>query len=191
MARGHFVRPVLVTDVSDDAPLVAGEQFGPVVPLLAYDDEDEVVARANAGDLGLGASVWSADEDRAFAFARRFDAGFTFVNTHNRTGMALRAPFGGVKRSGHGREYGTEACWSTRRRARSTPRRVPRGRRRDGRGRLSLLTPLPYRPPACLIGLPYWKHCFSQRNSVVSSEAACAPYVPSGPWPRAAPPPSP
>ncbi|GGV18393.1 aldehyde dehydrogenase [Actinomadura cremea] len=108
MDRGHFVRPVLVTDVPDDAPVVAGEQFGPIVPLLAYDDEDEAVARANAGDLGLGASVWSADEDRAFAFARRFDAGFTFVNTHNRTGMALRAPFGGVKRSGHGREYGTE-----------------------------------------------------------------------------------
>ncbi|TDE39249.1 aldehyde dehydrogenase family protein [Actinomadura sp. 6K520] len=108
MGRGHFVRPALVTDVADDAPVVAEEQFGPVVPLLAYDDEDEVVARANAGDLGLGASVWSADEERAFAFARRFDAGFTFVNTHNRTGMALRAPFGGVKRSGHGREYGTE-----------------------------------------------------------------------------------
>jgi acyl-CoA reductase-like NAD-dependent aldehyde dehydrogenase len=108
MERGHFVRPALVTDVPDDAPVVAGEQFGPVVPLLAYDDEDEVAARANAGDLGLGASVWSADEDRAFAFARRFDAGFTFVNTHNRTGMALRAPFGGVKRSGHGREYGVE-----------------------------------------------------------------------------------
>ncbi|NKZ07599.1 aldehyde dehydrogenase family protein [Actinomadura latina] len=108
MGRGHFVRPALVMDVADDAPVVAEEQFGPVVPLLAYDDEDEVVARANAGDLGLGASVWSADEDRAFAFARRFDAGFTFVNTHNRTGMALRAPFGGVKRSGHGREYGAE-----------------------------------------------------------------------------------
>lgn len=106
--RGYFVRPALVTDVDDGAPVVAEEQFGPVVPLLGYDDEDEAVARANAGDLGLGASVWSADEDRAFAFARRFDAGFTFVNTHNRTGMALRAPFGGVKRSGHGREYGAE-----------------------------------------------------------------------------------
>lgn len=108
MERGHFVRPTLVMDVPDDAPVVAEEQFGPVVPLLAYDDEDEAAARANAGDLGLGASVWSADEDRAFAFARRFDAGFTFVNTHNRTGMAPRAPFGGVKRSGHGREYGAE-----------------------------------------------------------------------------------
>ena len=66
------------------------------------------VARANAGDLGLAASVWSADEERAFAVAARLDAGFTFVNTHNRTGMSLRAPFGGVKRSGWGREYGDE-----------------------------------------------------------------------------------
>ncbi|SEG54809.1 Aldehyde dehydrogenase family protein [Thermomonospora echinospora] len=106
--RGHFVRPTLVMGVADDAPVVAEEQFGPVVPLLPYDDEDEAVARANTGELGLGASVWSADEERAFAFARRFEAGFTFVNTHNRTGMALRAPFGGVKRSGHGREYGAE-----------------------------------------------------------------------------------
>ncbi|MEU8804380.1 aldehyde dehydrogenase family protein [Spirillospora sp. NPDC048819] len=108
LARGHFVRPTLVTGAGDDAPLVADEQFGPVVPLLPYDTEDEVLARANAGELGLGASVWSADEDRAFAFARGFEAGFTFVNTHNRTGMSLRAPFGGVKRSGHGREYGAE-----------------------------------------------------------------------------------
>nr|BFE29859.1 aldehyde dehydrogenase family protein [Actinomadura rugatobispora] len=108
LERGHFVRPALVTDVADDAPVVAEEQFGPVVPLLPYDTEDEAVARANAGELGLGASVWSADEERAFAFARRFEAGFTFVNTHNRTGMALHAPFGGVKRSGHGREYGVE-----------------------------------------------------------------------------------
>ena len=52
--------------------------------------------------------MWSADEDRAFAFAARLEAGFTFVNTHNRTGMSLRAPFGGVKRSGWGREYGEE-----------------------------------------------------------------------------------
>ncbi|TDC77815.1 aldehyde dehydrogenase family protein [Actinomadura sp. 7K507] len=108
LTRGHFVRPVLVTGAGDEAPVVSGEQFGPVVPLLPYDGEDEVLARANAGDLGLGASVWSADEDRAFAFARRFEAGFAFVNTHNRTGMSLRAPFGGVKRSGHGREYGAE-----------------------------------------------------------------------------------
>lgn len=106
--RGHYVRPTLLTGLGDDAPAVRDEQFGPVVPLLTYRDTEEVLARANAGELGLGASVWSADEDRAFDFARRFEAGFTFVNTHGRTGMALRAPFGGVKRSGHGREYGDE-----------------------------------------------------------------------------------
>ena len=108
VAGGWFVRPTLVAGLDDGDPLVAEEQFGPVVPVLAYDSEDEVVARANAGELGLGASVWSADEEHAFDVARRLDAGFTFINTHNRTGMALRAPFGGVKRSGWGREYGTE-----------------------------------------------------------------------------------
>ncbi|RDI60577.1 aldehyde dehydrogenase family protein [Nocardia pseudobrasiliensis] len=106
--EGYFVGPVLVTDLPDSAKLVCREQFGPAVPLLTYRDESEVLARANAGELGLGASVWSADEDRAFRFATGFEAGFTFVNTHNRTGMSLRAPFGGVKRSGFGREYADE-----------------------------------------------------------------------------------
>ncbi len=108
LGDGYFVPPVLVTGLTDTAPLVATEQFGPAVPLLVFDDEDEVVGRANAGELGLGASVWSVDEDRAFALASRIEAGFVFVNTHNRTGMSLRAPFGGVKGSGYGREYGDE-----------------------------------------------------------------------------------
>ncbi|MGW0594066.1 aldehyde dehydrogenase family protein [Streptosporangium sp. NPDC002607] len=107
-SSGYFVTPHLVIGLDDHAPLVADEQFGPVVPLLVYDGEEEVLARANAGELGLGASVWSADEECAFALADRFEAGFVFVNTHNRTGMSLRAPFGGVKRSGYGREYGKE-----------------------------------------------------------------------------------
>ncbi|MEU7282245.1 aldehyde dehydrogenase family protein [Streptomyces sp. NPDC045431] len=111
LAAGHFVRPVLLLGLDDGAPVVREEQFGPVVPVLPYDDEDEVVARVNATEYGLGASVWSADEDRAFAFAQRLEAGFRFVNTHNRTGMSLRAPFGGVKRSGHGREYGAEGLY--------------------------------------------------------------------------------
>jgi len=58
--------------------------------------------------LGLAASVWSADEDRAFEIAKRIESGFVFINTHNRTGMTPRAPFGGVKKSGFGREYGDE-----------------------------------------------------------------------------------
>lgn len=108
LSLGHFVMPTLVLGAADDDPIVATEQFGPTLPILGYRTVEEAVARANAGDLGLGASVWSADEDRAFAVAARLEAGFTFVNTHNRTGMALHAPFGGVKRSGWGREYGDE-----------------------------------------------------------------------------------
>ena len=106
--RGHYLRPVLVLGTDDDDPLVAAEQFGPAVPVLTYDSVEEAVARANTGDLGLGASVWSADEDRAFEVAKGLEAGFTFVNTHNRTGLAPHIPFGGVKRSGWGREYGDE-----------------------------------------------------------------------------------
>lgn len=104
--RGWFARPTLVTDIGDGARLVTDEQFGPTVPMLSFDDEDEVVARANAGPHGLSASVWSADEDRAFAIARRLRVGTTFINTHNRSGMALDAPFGGRGASGFGREYG-------------------------------------------------------------------------------------
>ncbi|QMW68461.1 aldehyde dehydrogenase family protein [Mumia sp. ZJ1417] len=106
--EGYYVLPTLVLGASDSDDVVATEQFGPTLPILAFDAEEEVVARANAGELGLGASVWSVDEQRAFDLAARLDAGFTFVNTHNRTGMSLRAPFGGVKRSGWGREYGDE-----------------------------------------------------------------------------------
>ncbi|MDG6103643.1 aldehyde dehydrogenase family protein [Dactylosporangium aurantiacum] len=105
---GYFLPPVLVVDPPQDAAVLREEQFAPVVPVTFYDAEDQALAMANDDDLGLGASVWSADEDRAFAFARRLEAGFAFVNTHNRTGMSLRAPFGGVKRSGWGREYAQE-----------------------------------------------------------------------------------
>jgi acyl-CoA reductase-like NAD-dependent aldehyde dehydrogenase len=107
-SAGYFVRPTLAVSPDPLSPLVTEEQFAPVVPVVGYTSEQQVLAWANAGDLGLGASVWSADEERAFAFARKFEAGFTFVNTHNRTGMSLRASFGGVKRSGWGREYGLE-----------------------------------------------------------------------------------
>lgn len=108
LARGHYVRPALALGLDDTHPVVNAEQFGPLLPVLGFDSVTEVVERANAGDLGLGGSVWSVDEEKAFAVAAQLEAGFVFVNTHNRTGMSLRAPFGGVKRSGWGREYGDE-----------------------------------------------------------------------------------
>jgi acyl-CoA reductase-like NAD-dependent aldehyde dehydrogenase len=105
---GWFLRPTLVTGVDDDWPIVADEQFGPTVPMCLYDDLDDAIARANDSELGLASSVWSADEDRAFDVAHRLEAGMTFINCHNRAGMSLRAPFGGVKQSGFGREFADE-----------------------------------------------------------------------------------
>jgi acyl-CoA reductase-like NAD-dependent aldehyde dehydrogenase len=106
LQRGYFVEPTLILDGCDHWPLVAQEQFGPVAPVLAYDTVDEAIARANATAFGLGSSLWTHDEERAFALARRLEAGYTFVNTHNLDGLSLDAPFGGVKESGFGREFG-------------------------------------------------------------------------------------
>ena len=86
----------------DDVPLVAEEQFGPVLPLLAYTDVDEAVARANATAYGLGASVWSADLEAAEQVALRLDAGSVWVNQHPM--LSPEAPFGGRKQSGVGVE---------------------------------------------------------------------------------------
>lgn len=105
---GYFLRPTIVTGLMDDAPLVREEQFGPTVPLLTFADEAEVVARANDDDLGLASSVWSSDEEHAFAVARQLRCGYTFINSHNRSGLTLRAPFGGHRGSGFGREFGRE-----------------------------------------------------------------------------------
>ena len=106
--NGWFLRPTLVTDIDRDAPIVTDEQFGPAVPVIVYDEVDQAIAWANDSEFGLASSVWSADEDRAFEVARRLEAGTTFINCHNRAGMSLRAPFGGVKGSGFGREFGDE-----------------------------------------------------------------------------------
>ncbi|MFD2352058.1 aldehyde dehydrogenase family protein [Nonomuraea ferruginea] len=85
--------------------------------------------------------MWSADEDRAFDLAARLEAGYVFVNTHNRTGMSLRAPFGGVKRSGYGREYGEEGLLEYVQSAVvHAPRGLPRRRRQPARDRLPGLT---------------------------------------------------
>jgi acyl-CoA reductase-like NAD-dependent aldehyde dehydrogenase len=103
---GYFLRPTLVSAIRSDAPLVMEEQFGPTVPVVGYDEIEAAIEMANRGDLGLGSSVWSADEERAFEVGRRLVAGMTFINCHNRAGMSLRIPFGGVRRSGFGREFG-------------------------------------------------------------------------------------
>ncbi|MFI5960340.1 aldehyde dehydrogenase family protein [Cryptosporangium sp. NPDC051539] len=101
---GHYLLPRLVTGLSQDAELVATEQFGPVLPVVAYDDVEQAVAMANDSGYGLCSSVWSADPDRALGVARRLEAGGTFLNSHNVSSLSFDMPFGGVKQSGIGRE---------------------------------------------------------------------------------------
>lgn len=100
---GHFVRPTLVTGLDNGATLVREEQFGPVLPIIGYDAEDDVVALANDSELGLGGSVWSADRDRAIALARDLRVGMTWINGHGGANIDGRAPWGGVGPSGIGR----------------------------------------------------------------------------------------
>ncbi|MFD4605752.1 aldehyde dehydrogenase family protein [Streptomyces sp. NPDC058464] len=104
--NGYYIQPHVVREAAHDSLISCCEQFGPVVPLIAYDDEDQVVAWANDSDHGLGSSVWTSDIERGLALARRIEAGSTFVNTHSFDSLDLRMPFGGVKQSGTGREFG-------------------------------------------------------------------------------------
>lgn len=101
---GYFIAPTLITGVSEGTALVDEEQFGPVLPLLAFTDVDEAVTRANATHFGLGASVWGGDPERAAAIARRLEAGTVWVNSHGVA--AAEIPFGGLKQSGVGRGMG-------------------------------------------------------------------------------------
>ena len=103
---GYFLAPTIVRDVDDNALIVREEQFGPILPILKYHDLDDVIARANAGNYGLGGSIWSADEERATAAAARIQSGTVWVNQH----LALNptVPFRGAKSSGMGVELGMD-----------------------------------------------------------------------------------
>ncbi|MGX7896023.1 aldehyde dehydrogenase family protein [Tsuneonella sp. HG222] len=101
---GYFIPPTIVRDLDDDAPLVKEEQFGPVLPVLSYSEIDEVIARANASEYGLGGTVWSASTERAVEVARRIDTGTVWVNQY--LAIDPNIPFRGSKQSGIGAELG-------------------------------------------------------------------------------------
>ncbi|MEE1621890.1 aldehyde dehydrogenase family protein [Zafaria sp. J156] len=103
-APGHFYPTTLVADIDNDNPLVAEEQFGPALPIIRYTDLDQAVEMANGLDVGLGASVWSADPARAREVAARLEAGTVWINKHG--AVDPRVPFGGAKQSGYGLEFG-------------------------------------------------------------------------------------
>ncbi|MDC8830265.1 aldehyde dehydrogenase family protein [Alteromonas gilva] len=101
---GFFYSPTVLLDVDDQDAVVSEEQFGPVIPLIRYTDIDDAVARANALDVGLGSSVWSQDVNQATEIAHRLEAGTTWINDHGTIQPDM--PFGGVKQSGMGVEFG-------------------------------------------------------------------------------------
>ena len=100
---GYFLRPTIVADLDDDSRLVREEQFGPIVPILKFTDEDDALRRANDTRYGLSGSVWSSDPERAAALAARLEVGTAWVNHHRATSATV--PFGGAKESGIGRVY--------------------------------------------------------------------------------------
>ena len=101
---GYFYPVTIVADVTDGMRIVDEEQFGPVLPVIRYNDLEDAIERANALDVGLGGSAWSSDLEKAKAVAHRLECGTAWVNSHG--GIKPFAPFGGVKGSGIGVEFG-------------------------------------------------------------------------------------
>lgn len=106
LERGWFVSPTVFADVDNRSTIAREEIFGPVLAVIPYQDEDEAIAIANDSEYGLGGSVWSRDRERATQLARRVVTGTIGVNGYV---IDFAAPFGGVKHSGLGREFGPEA----------------------------------------------------------------------------------
>jgi len=107
MGGANFFYPVtFVTDISDGVRLVDEEQFGPVLPIITYKDLDEAIQLANGTHFGLDASVWGANRDETAKVAERLEAGTVYENKHAE--IAPHIPFGGIKCSGFGVEFGEE-----------------------------------------------------------------------------------
>ncbi|CZT09635.1 related to aldehyde dehydrogenase (NAD+), mitochondrial [Rhynchosporium graminicola] len=102
--NGYFITPTIIDNPADDARIVTEEPFGPIVPTLSWESEDEVIERANTTNMGLGASVWSSDFENAGKIARQLEAGTVWVNNH--FDLSPMASFGGFKESGLGVEMG-------------------------------------------------------------------------------------
>lgn len=104
--EGLFFPPTLIAGLSNGDALVDEEQFGPALPIISYSDVEDAIADANALETGLGGSIWSSDKTAARAMAARMECGSVWINKHG--AIQPNAPFGGVKQSGLGVEFGEE-----------------------------------------------------------------------------------
>lgn len=103
--KGFLLPPTIIDNPAEDSRIVVEEPFGPILPILRWTDEADVVRRANNTESGLGASVWSKDVERATRIADQLEAGSIWVNCHFE--VVPQMPFGGHKASGIGMEWGT------------------------------------------------------------------------------------
>jgi aldehyde dehydrogenase (NAD+) len=102
--RGYFIQPTVFCDVQDEMKIAREEIFAPVMSIIAFKDMDDVIRRANRTTYGLAAGVWTRDIKKAHAVANSVRAGTVWVNCYHV--LDPRAPFGGFKQSGMGRELG-------------------------------------------------------------------------------------
>ncbi|QGN54224.1 aldehyde dehydrogenase family protein [Novosphingobium sp. Gsoil 351] len=107
LEKGFFFEPTLFDNVRNDSRLAQEEVFGPIGAVIGFEDDDEAIAMANASDFGLSGAIYSADPGKAYEMALRVRTGGVSINGGAGT-MQSDAPFGGIKRSGYGREYGEE-----------------------------------------------------------------------------------
>jgi acyl-CoA reductase-like NAD-dependent aldehyde dehydrogenase len=104
--NGYFFEPTIVTGLTNGSRLVDEEPFGPILPIIKFSTIEEAVRLANDSENGLGGSVWSNDIDKASKIAMQLECGTSWVNEHG--AIQPDAPFGGVKQSGFGVEFGTQ-----------------------------------------------------------------------------------
>ncbi len=100
--KGYYYNPVVLNDINKDAPVLREETFGPVAPIITFKTDEEAIQLANNTEFGLGTSIWSAETERAMRMTRHIEAGNIAIN--NLVASDPRLPFGGMKKSGVGRE---------------------------------------------------------------------------------------
>ena len=150
--KGSFIAPTVLTGVTHEMRIMNEEIFGPVLPIMTVDSEEEAIELANDSQFGLGASVWTKDRDKGERMARQIQSGMVWVNDHSFSHGACQCSWGGVKDSGLGRshsKFGFYECVNVKLvelGAGLDPRLLVAALRRGPRQGLPLVGPAPLRP---------------------------------------------